>query len=144
MKNSPRPLAVEPVNDIAVLGAPDDQEFGNEADAFLAICDGIEPVPIYRSDLAFGDEFPVQVWTHKGTWVTGTETSFGDQPRWMIVPDQAIEPGTSGGPIINDDGELVGVVSNTNNVQGGEMSLGTFPYAALALPVWVCRQIFGE
>ncbi len=73
----------------------------------------------------------------------------------MIEPDQAIEGGTSGGPIINDDGELVGIVSNASDVleagitedgipYEGEIGRGSFPYPALALPVWVCRRIFGE
>ena len=151
-----RPLAVEPVSDIAIVGAPDNQEFGNEADAFLAICDGIEPVPVCQREYKFGEKFPVHVWTHKGTWITGEATSWSPQALWMIDPDQGIESGTSGGPIINDDGELVGIVSNASDViedgitedglssYEGYITSGTFPYPALALPTWACRELFYE
>ena len=138
------PLAVEPVLDIAILGALDDQEFPKEADAFLCVCKDIEPVPVCRSDFALKDEFPVHIYTHKGTWVTGTARNFGE-PRLHVAANEQIEGGTSGGPIINDLGELVGIVSNANDVQESlTESVGTCPYPSLALPVWVCRRIFGE
>jgi hypothetical protein len=136
-----RPLAVEPYADIAVLGALDDQEFPDEADAFLTFCADIEPVPLCQKDLEFGDEFPVHVYTHKGQWVTGNAIYNGG-PMLFIEFNEQIEGGTSGGPIINDSGELVGVASSATNIETSILGkcVGTQPYLALALPVWVSRR----
>ena len=76
--------------------------------------------------------------------MTGIPTSFGDASL-SVVADEQIESGTSGGPIINDSGELVGIVSNFSETgEGLPKSNGPVPYPALALPVWVCRWIFEE
>ena len=139
-----RPLAVEPVLDIAILGSLDGQDFPKEASDFLTFYKHADPVPVCRSDFALGDEYPVHIYTHKGTWVTGTATNF-ERRTLSVETDEQIESGTSGGPIINDSGELVGVVSNFTDIgEGRSRSWGTVPYPPLALPVWVCRRIFGE
>lgn len=139
-----RPVAVEPVKDIAVLSELDNQAFPEEAEEFWSFCDDTNPVPLCRSDFEFGETFPVHIYTHKRTWVTGNATSFGGASL-SVVADEQIEGGTSGGPIINDSGELVGIVSNfTETGEGLPKSQGSVPYPALALPVWVCRRILGE
>lgn len=139
-----RPLAVEPVLDIAILGSLDHQDFPVEANDFLTFYKGADPVPVCRSDFAPGDECRVHIYTHKGTWVTGTATN-SEVGRLSVETAEQIESGTSGGPIVNDSGELVGVVSNFTDVgEGRAKSWGTVPYPSLALPVWVCRRIVGE
>ena len=136
-------LAVEPVKDIAVLGSPVHDEFEEERIDFEEFCRNTKPVPVYQSDLESEDTFPVHIYTHKETWVTGIATGFGGA-AFSVVADEQIEGGTSGGPIINDSGELVGIVSNfTETAEGLPKSQGSVPYPALALPVWVCRRIFG-
>ena len=65
-------------------------------------------------------------------------------PSLKVKADEEIEGGTSGGPIIDDSGDLVGIVSVMslgNEVDGCE---GSAPRPHLALPVWVCRLIFGR
>ena len=135
---------MEPVKDIAVLGLPVHDEYEEEQIAFEEFCDDTNPVPLCRSDFEFGETFPVHIYTHKGRWVTGDAKSFGGVSL-SVVADEQIEGGTSGGPIINDSGELVGIVSwFTETGEGLPKSQGSAPYPALALPVWICRRIFGE
>jgi len=53
-----------------------------------------------------------------------------------------IKPGTSGGPIINETGELVGIVSTTiEETYKGEKCVGYHPYPSLALPRWILNEL---
>lgn len=51
-----------------------------------------------------------------------------------IHTDENIEHGTSGGPVIDDEGNLVGIVSIGERI-------GTCPFPRWALPAWICRRI---
>jgi len=138
------PLAVEPVSDIAVLGSLDDQEFGNEANDFKKFCEHTRPVPLCRSEFEPFREFRVHIRTHKKTWVTGSAMKCRDDAAVLQVKsNEPIVGGTSGGPIINDSGELVGIVSNFNLVnEVNPESEGIAPRPHLTLPVWLCHRIF--
>ena len=140
------PLAVEPVSDLAVLGSLDDQVFTKEAEDFEKFCEDTKPVPLCRrEDFVLFQKFQVHIYTHKGTWVTGSAMQCREDAQALSVEaDQQIEGGTSGGPIINDSGELVGIVSHFSlATEGQHQCWGLTPRPHLALPVWVCRQIFG-
>jgi len=65
------PLAVEPVNDIAILCSLDNQTFCNEADEYELFCEETNPVKICTKEFELFDKFPVYIYTHKGTWVRG-------------------------------------------------------------------------
>ncbi len=105
------PLAVEPVSDVAVLGSLDNQECNKEAGDFEEFCEHTKPVPLC-SDFEPFRKFKVNIYTHKGTWVTGSARVGGKGAQLIgVKADEQIEGGTSGGPIINDSGELVGIVS---------------------------------
>ncbi len=141
------PLAVEPVSDIAVLGSLDDQEFSKDADDFEKFCEDTNPVPLCRKgDLVSFQKFPVHIYTHKGTWVTGCAEQVSENGKLLAIEAaEQIDGGTSGGPIINDSGELVGIASNFSfAAEAQHKSTGSAPRPHLALPVWVCRQIFGQ
>jgi hypothetical protein len=66
-----------------------------------------------------------------------------------VTAAEQIEGGTSGGPIINAAGELVGIVSvfsydeNATKVQG-QGCTGSASCPHLALPVWVMRLISSQ
>jgi len=65
------PLAVEPVSDLAVLGAPDYEVFPKEEEDFEEFCEHTKPVPLCSDFVPFR-EFKIHIYTHKRTWVTGS------------------------------------------------------------------------
>lgn len=135
-------LAVEPVSDIAVLGSPHDQAFPSDALAYEDTLELVEPVEVSTEDFDLFRDIPAAVYTHEGTWleVMVQQCSDGASCLWLESTEQ-IEPGTSGSPILDQGGHLLGVVSNTSIGHG---STGNFPRPHLALPVWVVRQIVGN
>ncbi len=60
------PLAVEPVSDLAVLGAPDYEVFPEKAEDFEEFCEHTKPVPLCSDFVPFR-EFKIHIYTHKGT-----------------------------------------------------------------------------
>jgi S1-C subfamily serine protease len=89
-----------------------------------------------------GPAIPVHVLTHKGAWVTGGARRLNAPPAgsvWVAF-DVPIESGTSGSPVIDDDGLLVGVISHSggNSERGCD---GSMPRPHLALPVWLSNRI---
>ena len=138
-----KPFAVEPVSDIAVLGSLEYQEFANEVEDFEKFCEETKPVQLCERDFGWLQKFKVHIYTHKGNWVTGTATQFHkDGKSFAMETDEQVESGTSGGPIIDDSGDLVGIVSHfTSTSHGAGKSWGSAPRPHLALPVWVCRKI---
>lgn len=165
------PLVIESCSDIAVLGALDGQIYPPEmVEPFEAFCDRTKPVPLCRRRLfnfQLGmkterrlipavrsrtaammkfqpEEFRVHIRSHKKTWITGKVTVFWNrQSKGWVKADNDIEGGTSGGPIINDAGELVGVVS-TSSDGNSETKEGSFPFASWALPAWIYHRICGK
>ena len=132
--------AVEPVNDIAVFGAIDGQVFyDNEEADFRGFCERTNAVLVCSDEFEFGESFTVHILTHHGTWIGATATRYGAFPkRLALQPEEEIEGGTSGGPIINDRGELVGIVSHSSI---GEQSHGWTPQPNLTMPVWLWSQV---
>lgn len=139
------PLAVEPVSDIAVLGCLDGQEFYDEADAFEEFCEHVQAVPIFNGILKTDEPVPAALLANKrGKWIEGIARVFhlpwGPEPHTLWF-SESFEGGDSGGPIINEAGEIIGIVSH-----GGSKSDGSAVCVrpSLALPLWVLRQIETE
>jgi len=87
----------------------------------------------------------IHIYTHKQTWITGKAIHFSpfNQKSIMIVADEQIEGGTSGGPIVNNNGEIIGISSHGSVMpQSNPEYHGAIPRPHLTLPVWVCKQIF--
>ena len=71
----------------------------------------------------------------------GSVSALGvDRPRaWdCVVTDAAINPGNSGGPLINADGEVIGVNTMIFSTSGGNVGLG------FALPINRVRRVAAE
>ena len=134
-----RPLAVEPVSDVAVLGTPDSQGFPADATKFEDFCEEIEPVNLGMGEPVPWEEFTVYAYSHKGYWITGKATYYRNKPYLInINTKEQILGGTSGGPIVNENGELVAIASNASIITDAERgSHGTHPLLCHALPVWV-------
>lgn len=128
-------LAVEPVSDIAVLGIIDAQAFPEEAKKFENFCALTKPVKLFRKDFDLFVEYPAHIYTHLREWVSCTvEKTFPTANKLVIHPEKAIQPGTSGSPVVNDAGELIGVVSF------GVID-GSIPFLRSSLPVYLYRAM---
>ena len=68
------PYAVEPVADVAVLGAPDNQEpaFGKNVELFESFCEETTPLRLCTEEFELFEPFPVYVFTHEGDWIRGS------------------------------------------------------------------------
>ena len=151
-------LAFEPIIDIAVLGSYERRSWAIETSELLKDFWGFytstKPVSVCRSDLEIGEKFPIYVYTCEGRWIRGSATPhFRRESLLSFQCDEPIMPGTSGGPIVNESGELVGIYSQSSTILESDESNkdcpvvsgedGIAPRPHLALPVWVCREIFG-
>jgi S1-C subfamily serine protease len=135
--------AVEPVANIAALGALADQNRLQEFIAFEQWCEQTPPVSVCFELLPVLQSFPIYIYTHKGTWNPGTAQIVREDAQTLVVETSApIEAGTSGSPIVTARGELVAIVSISNNATGDQGgSDGVHPRPPLALPGWVMRRI---
>jgi Trypsin-like peptidase domain len=139
------PLAVEPVADIAVLGALDAQEFWQEWEAFDTWCAHTPPVPLCVQAMPLREPFPVYVYTHRDQWLEARATVVRDEVAsvWLDVAGH-IEGGTSGSPVVTEHGEVVGIISITGSGPAETHCEGPQPRPAHALPVWVLHHIQAE
>jgi Trypsin-like peptidase domain len=137
--------AVDPVADIAVLGGPDNQIFSDYADAFESFCEATAPVHIRADNIRVNAPVSANVLSHKDTWIKATATRHGTSftllgPSLFIEARSSIEAGTSGGPVVDDAGRLIGIVSTAGGTSD-ETREGTMPRPHLALPAWVWRRV---
>jgi len=140
-----RPLAVEPVADIAVLGCLDAQVFPDEARAFEEYRQATTSVCLARRIIPAGNgypiQFPISVLNANGQWTNGEAELFDESgPFICIAAESEIEGGSSGGPILNEHGELVAIVSHSSRPTPGVKSSGDSPRPLQALPVWICEK----
>ena len=136
------PVFIESISDIAVLGPLDRYSYDEEwIAAYEAFIERTRPVPLWngRNAGAFG----IRIHSHKKTWISGKATiGTAGQPYIWIKTEERIEGGTSGGPIINDSGELVSVVT----AAGGYLGMtneGHAPLLRYALPAGIFREMSG-
>ncbi len=136
------PVFIESISDIAVLGPLDRYSYDEEwIAAYEAFIERTTPVPLWngRNAGAFG----IRIHSHKKTWVSGKATiGTAGQPYIWIKTEERIEGGTSGGPIINDSGELVSVVT----AAGGYLGMtneGHAPLLRYALPAGIFQEMSG-
>lgn len=142
------PYAIEPLRDSAVLGSLDNQAFFAEAEAYEKWYENIEPISLCLREYERFQGFDAFIFTHEGTWIKGKAAFHGeDDSLFSFDSIEPVKGETSGGPIVNEYGELLGVVSNASQnssviFQGGpEVYYGFHPRASSALPVWVVRNI---
>ena len=73
--------------------------------------------------------------THRDVKSSATETGVYKD---MIQTDAAINPGNSGGPLVNGDGEVIGINTFIFTQSGGSIGLG------FAIPINLARRIMDE
>ena len=80
---------------------------------------------------------PVHIYTHDRKWVTGMALFQSPlHPFTALSTSDEIHPGTSGAPVFDDDGLVIGVVSAGFLESGVRMAL-----LANALPNWAIRAL---
>jgi len=138
------PLAVEPVSDIAVLGALDEQAFGKEVDKYKAFCQKTSPVPLCIREFEPFQDIPVYTYTRKKAWVRGRGIITTEYANMFSVETRdEIVPGDSGSPVVNETGELIGVISHAWGQRESKLNYGgSVSFLRFALPVWVLHKIF--
>ncbi len=138
-------IAVEPVSDIAVLGPPIILDGSLQLSNYYDFSETINPIPLCNDDYVTHRPFTVYVYTHKAKWITGKATlDHKDNVVLSIDFDEQIEPGTSGSAIVNDEGELVGIVSDASLNNQHTRSDGLAPRPNLTLPVWIYKKILED
>lgn len=113
-------MAIEPVLDVALLGAVDDQRGPEQAITFRRFCARTEPIPLFRSTLKprdyisrIANALAVLIYNKDKRWVPGDAVIFRNGDPTVYIPTETlIEGGASGGPIVTPAGELVAVVSH--------------------------------
>jgi len=130
----------QPENDLAVLKArhvPDEQQ-----PAILASTAGLQPGdPVVATGFPFGMGPSVTAGV-----VSGLKREFVDAEHDhlrltnLIQFDAAVNPGNSGGPLVNRDGEVVGIVTAIVNPSGA----GVFAGIGFAVPIENAARAVGE
>jgi hypothetical protein len=126
-------LFADPVADVAVLGSPDNQELGDEAEAYDALVDSVTPIAIAEAPEK-GDGWLLSL---EQEWFKCTVEYMKqiDGPLWISNPAQPIVGGMSGSPIISD--KAIGIVS----LGGTDPELGQPNVRLLrSLPGWLLRR----
>jgi hypothetical protein len=132
-------LFADPIADVAVLGCPDTQEFGDEADAYTALT---EDAPVLR----FGKARRGSGWVLSldGSWVrTNIEIISGMQGASLQI--DATEPGMSGSPVLNEAGLAVGIVvlgveGVSDNGERKNERAEQQPILSRNLPAWLLAE----
>ena len=135
-----RPVFLDLLSDIALLGAIDNDAMVDERDAYVDWCEQITPITLYEGDFPFNRPTPIAVYTHRRQWISGTVQQMRyESPSLACVWDTPIEGGTSGSPLLTMDGRIAEVVSTATHENPEGMSSAPRPH--LTLPVWALRQI---
>jgi hypothetical protein len=138
-------LFVDPVNDIAILGAPDGQTFSNEDEAYsdlleaagiLVIGDLVGATERSSTNLTISREpaFILDLDVTRG-WQPCVAEVIDDGPIWLDEAISGLKRGMSGSPVLNAAGAAVGVIALVDGTSCG-------PQARLArdLPGWLLRR----
>jgi serine protease DegQ len=140
-KSEAQVVNVQPENDLAVIKAkssPDDLK-----PATLASTGGLNP-----GDTAVAVGFPFGIGPSVSSGViAGLKREFVDPDRKeggrltnLIQFDAAVNPGNSGGPLVNRDGEVVGIVTAIFNPTGQHVFAGV----AFAVPIENAAKAVGD
>jgi hypothetical protein len=135
-------LFFDPVSDLAILGEPDNQELGEENDAYTRLVEGRKPFTIAAPETGEGYMLaldgvswqPTPLIVHENIWGTGLSTG-------------ATLGGQSGSPIVDSTGRAVAVVSigseqvDLSSGSRTNMDTGPQPILKFQLPSWVLRTV---
>jgi len=138
-------LFFDPVSDLAILGEPDNQEFGEESDAYARLVDGRKPFKIAAPETGEGYMLALDGVAWQPTPLKVHVTMWGSSLSTGVTL-----AGQSGSPILDGKGRAVALVS----VGGEAISNGVRtpmqswnepqPIRKLALPPWLLGATKGR
>lgn len=129
-------LFVDPRADIAVLGCPDDQELGDQAEAYWELTESIDPLMI--ADAKHGA--PAWLLSLDGKWGKCT-VQVGARGMFIKDAHAGIHGGMSGSPILDGKGNAIGVVCCSHSGVDGLHTSGTQARLTNHLPAWLVRAL---
>ncbi len=134
-------LFADPVADIAVLGAPDNQQLDKEAEAFEKLVSNCRPLPIGKAQ--DGDGWMLSLDNH---WVRTRVAVWGSWNGSLEIGPT--EGGQSGSPILARSGQAIGMIVVGGETQNGktgqttnERSAGN-PILTCGLPGWLLMLVW--
>jgi hypothetical protein len=130
-------LFVDPISDLAIVGAPDNQVFYDQADAYDQLVDKLRPLPMADTPRR------ASAWmlALDGKWFRcmADPNPLG---LWLSDAGQDIVGGMSGSPIIAEDGSAIGIMCVSSAVIGkGHREGGPNPRLACHLPMWLAPLV---
>lgn len=130
-------IFVDPISDIAVLAPLDPADFMEDYEAFSRFVNEVKPIKISCNPFIEPFEWvDCKAFNANKQWIDiQTEITRPDSQLLLINSETQIQPGASGGPIVNDSGELVTIISNTSF--GDNNTTGKSPIPLLTLPRWI-------
>lgn len=137
------PVCIDPCSDLAVVGPCDSQDLSERHWEFLTFFADVVPIEIRREPLQLDESKRCEIRTHLGTWVSGKMKRHSDSPWAWLDADENIIGGTSGGPIVDNDGQILAVMS----IAGGSVGVttsGPHSIPPLRLPSWLLASVPGE
>src|SRR5262245_58626276 len=132
-----KPVGIDPSNDLAVIQI----ELPRKSSLQFVQMGSSSNLQVGQKVLAIGNPFGLE-----GTLTTGVISSLRRSIRAengkliddVIQTDAAINPGNSGGPLLNSQGELIGINSQIFSTSGGNIGIG------FAVPVDTAKAIIPE
>ncbi|MGD0114785.1 MAG: trypsin-like peptidase domain-containing protein [Dehalococcoidia bacterium] len=130
-------VGTDPTGDLAVIKA----DFSGSPGVTLspATLGDSDQIRIGESVIAIGNPFGLDGTVTEGI-VSGLDRTLAEQQnmplRALIQTDAAINPGNSGGPLVNMNGEVIGIDTAIENPSGS----GTFAGVGYAIPVNAAKQ----
>jgi serine protease Do len=128
-------IFLDPISDIAILETTGDESLEDQS-SYDDFVDSSFNLPL-ATNPKYPDSFNVRVYSHKGEIVLGSaQMGLPDAHTIMVETESEIEGGTSGGPIVDENNEVVGIVSIVGNG-----NVGVHPIPSLTLPFWIYSKI---
>jgi hypothetical protein len=135
-------LFADPISDVAVLGAPDNQATPDDADAYQTLIVAATTIPINYAPPTELDGSTAWVLMLDGEWAPCLVQCYKDgRLRLEAAAEGVIVGGMSGSPILARDGSAIGVISRSDS--SGKFG-GPNPQLSRNLPGWLVCMSDGQ
>ena len=139
----------DPCSDLAILGDAtrllelEELDY-HAAERWMSLQMELMPVALNMDAVTGEDGVPVKVFSCDGEWIHGTASNSCNTPMMTVEFERVVPVGTSGSPIFDDHGAVVGVVSTQIESSTPEDVSVHFSRAVAlqsALPGWLSEAL---